>query len=457
MKLIRFVGKDLRGYLDVNVNFRESVTFLIGINGSGKTTVLRLISALLTPSYKDLLSIDFSTISLECEYKNDLGSIQISCKKEADRIYLTFVDKHGKESVGKVSLLREFLKREYDEQERFSRFSEIFNELEVVKKIQEVKEPLFLGLNRRVGARNLGLARFERERFWSQKVGMRPEMDKDSVEEALSDIQGLVFEKIREIAKSQGFFSNEFQKALLKGSFEFNHNTENFRNNYNEELSKLPEKKRILADMVSNLELTDLSKELSTLFDEIERVLKLLVEFSSKKREREESQKHINAVVEWLLNSSQLTRINTIISQYKDYVEKIRKLRSPINRFSESLNSFFKESGKEVFVDGRGELKIKVSRGSKPYVNTIFDLSSGEKQLVIMFAYLVFYKKYNKAPVVIIDEPELSLHISWQEIFVDALLCASPETQFIMATHAPAILATPERRGWCEDLSPMLC
>lgn len=80
-------------------------------------------------------------------------------------------------------------------------------------------------------------------------------------------------------------------------------------------------------------------------------------------------------------------------------------------------------------------------------------MSSGEKQLIVMLAHLAFHKKNRRSPIFIIDEPELSLHISWQEIFVDALITASPDTQFIMATHAPAILAKQERKEWCEDLS----
>lgn len=55
--------------------------------------------------------------------------------------------------------------------------------------------------------------------------------------------------------------------------------------------------------------------------------------------------------------------------------------------------------------------------------------------------------------VYVVDEPEVSLHITWQEQFVDALLKASPDTQFILATHSPSIIAKTERRNWCEDLT----
>ena len=39
MKLIRFKGENIRGYQLQSIDFRDRLTFLIGINGSGKTTV----------------------------------------------------------------------------------------------------------------------------------------------------------------------------------------------------------------------------------------------------------------------------------------------------------------------------------------------------------------------------------------------------------------------------------
>ena len=59
-----------------------------------------------------------------------------------------------------------------------------------------------------------------------------------------------------------------------------------------------------------------------------------------------------------------------------------------------------------------------------------------------------------KNTLIMIDEPEISLHLSWQDIFVDALLKACPKYQFVLATHSPNIISKEERRSWCEDLSP---
>ena len=121
--------------------------------------------------------------------------------------------------------------------------------------------------------------------------------------------------------------------------------------------------------------------------------------------------------------------------------------------FQDSVNSFFAETGKEIKIEESGDIKVYIKNALKE--NSIYDLSSGEKQIVIMLAHLALYKQFDNAPIFIIDEPEVSLHIAWQEIFVDALMQAAPDMQFILATHAPAIISKTERKGWCEDLSKM--
>ena len=68
---------------------------------------------------------------------------------------------------------------------------------------------------------------------------------------------------------------------------------------------------------------------------------------------------------------------------------------------------------------------------------TIEGLSSGERQLLVIFAHSFF----NQNNIFIIDEPELSLHLGWQEKLAEAMFSANPYSQFILATHSPEIIA----------------
>ena len=70
-----------------------------------------------------------------------------------------------------------------------------------------------------------------------------------------------------------------------------------------------------------------------------------------------------------------------------------------------------------------------------------------------MIAHLIFYEDRKQPGVFIIDEPELSLHLAWQEIFVKSIQQASPKTQFILATHSPSIIGSIDSEVFCQDLS----
>lgn len=68
------------------------------------------------------------------------------------------------------------------------------------------------------------------------------------------------------------------------------------------------------------------------------------------------------------------------------------------------------------------------------------ELSSGEQHEVIMLYELIFKTEPNI--LVLIDEPEISLHITWQKKFVTDILKIIDIQQFqvLIATHAPGII-----------------
>ena len=53
---------------------------------------------------------------------------------------------------------------------------------------------------------------------------------------------------------------------------------------------------------------------------------------------------------------------------------------------------------------------------------------------------MVLHLKQNLEGIFIVDEPEMSLHLYWQKIFVDKIQEATPNIQLIFATHAPEII-----------------
>lgn len=80
--------------------------------------------------------------------------------------------------------------------------------------------------------------------------------------------------------------------------------------------------------------------------------------------------------------------------------------------------------------------------GLEDEYNSILDLgflSSGEKQLLTIVYRLLFDKDVEEGSIILIDEPEISLHMSWQVMFLKTLkrICKNKPMQFIIATHSP--------------------
>jgi DNA repair exonuclease SbcCD ATPase subunit len=157
----------------------------------------------------------------------------------------------------------------------------------------------------------------------------------------------------------------------------------------------------------------------------------------------------VNSHIEWIINQPQVDRILEHLRLLNDYIESRNSLRDPINRFRLLVNKFLAQTKKELHVAASGQLSVTVAGYSQP--RSINALSSGEKQLLVMLAHLSLNPNLVGSGIFIVDEPELSLHMDWQEKFVDAVREANPNVQLILATHSPAIIL--DREDACRMLN----
>lgn len=96
--------------------------------------------------------------------------------------------------------------------------------------------------------------------------------------------------------------------------------------------------------------------------------------------------------------------------------DKVKNRR--IKRFKKAFNT--------IFNGGLNYDKVKTNNGAKEvYFNnngdnvSIDDLSSGEKQIVFRGGFLLQNKGSTQGATVLIDEPEISMHLKWQENILD--------------------------------------
>lgn len=106
-----------------------------------------------------------------------------------------------------------------------------------------------------------------------------------------------------------------------------------------------------------------------------------------------------------------------------------------ITIFVETVNKFL--SDKRISFDPWDELRILSTDGQELMPRV---LSSGEKQLLLLMCNTVLARE--RASILLIDEPELSLNVKWQRQLVNALLqlVGDGNVQFILATHSIELL-----------------
>lgn len=116
-------------------------------------------------------------------------------------------------------------------------------------------------------------------------------------------------------------------------------------------------------------------------------------------------------------------------------LEVLRDLANRLTAFKRFLDNRF-ESKTVVLSRSSGlSLLLKSGKTLRPS-----QLSSGEQQMIVLAFEILF--NTNPGTLVIIDEPEISLHVLWQDSLLEDLqsMGRPSRLQFMMATHSPAIL-----------------
>jgi hypothetical protein len=154
--------------------------------------------------------------------------------------------------------------------------------------------------------------------------------------------------------------------------------------------------------------------------------------------------------VDWILEVSPLAnQVERLLPLLQHYELERLAATERTSSFLDSVNNFLSDSGKNLHFAEPDGLVVQVPEGR---VASASRLSSGELPLLILFTFLYFRFDPLQEFTMIIDEPELSLHLAWQNRYLQSITEANPQAQFIIATHSPEIAAPFEERT--IDISP---
>ena len=369
--------KGLYGYINKNIDFLENETYLVGSNGSGKSSILRIIDAFFSKNINFFETLDCENIIFKFENQGKNYEVGLEWKEEIffnktledfenkKKCYIyDFKNIKKKDNKKNLEIIRENEKILDDVREGFAKVKKSDKKKLSQKKLKYLDLIFdFLNLYNEINNDNKGVIELSREYLKN------------------------LFED--DIILSLGIeYPNE-----KKGYIEKLNYIENLKNS----ITSLPESK--------------IDKILDELFPS--RVIKKI--WGKKGKE------YLLAEIEAINNKM---KVNLFSKKVKKYIG--------------TINSFLIHSGKEVYFEKK-EANFYLRLLKRKKIIDIEFLSTGEIEILNLCTQLFF----NEKKIIIIDEPEKSLHLEWQILFgkiIDTILEYDNDLQIITATHSPFIV-----------------
>ncbi|WP_417608968.1 AAA family ATPase [Owenweeksia hongkongensis] len=125
------------------------------------------------------------------------------------------------------------------------------------------------------------------------------------------------------------------------------------------------------------------------------------------------------------------------------------KINVRLSRFTDAFNQMFPAKRFKGIENVNGEKKLMFEENGIDM--PLEKLSSGEKQIVFRGSFLLRDKQSTEGALIIVDEPEISLHPKWQlkianfykKLYTDDF--GIQKSQIFFATHSPFIIHNPNR------------
>lgn len=455
MKLLGFKARALNGHLDFDlVAFNPTVTFLTGINGSGKTSLIRAVMALLTPDIDWLMNNQYESISLDILH--DSATHTISARRKGDNVRLSYVAAGSDISYVITPtqyrrMSRERFRYDHDDEGELIQVTETVSLIPdgetVFQRIQQLPTPIFLGLDRTTLASG---SQQGRRRNARRPQARRPHITiRSFLDDSVAEAESLAEEARRAAELKRTRRADALREDLLLAFFQNSPKaTQTGELPKSGDIRRLEKTRRSLKTAFSFLGIPDqrLEASIDPFFSEL---ISAATELQGVKiNELTNNSPYLSKIIAWFANAPKLATIRDVEVLVNRFNEEERSLFSDVNRYLDVINSFFQDSGKRVSYNKDGSLSVKLPSGVD---GDVYYLSSGERQLFVLITALMFNDVDSQAEILIIDEPELSLHIKWQEAFVDSLMIANPDAQLILATHSPSIILDKDK--FCVGLA----
>jgi predicted ATP-binding protein involved in virulence len=419
---------------DIPLNMSERVTAIIGPNGRGKTICLRLIHALYKRQFSVFRSVDFERVEFSFDNGRKVVVRPSALAPDDDHdekpvgVLFELINEYG-ETVKNwrqksrlrpsatsmiTHYLNEVITRAGPSEWTDDRTGERLTLLEVGERFSDVlPESVFESRDEDepkefseliqdvdchlIETQRLLIVNSEDVRYIDVRYQRRPKQSQLMVQEKATKLRDILQKQISAYATLSQRLDRSFPMRLIQ---------------------KGP--KPQMADAAIKDQLTDLEKKRSELV----------------------SAGILDADIEPQINQQSIVSgFNEVLQIYvADTAEKLSVfdvLLTKIKLFREIIADRF--IGKSIQLDSKEGIQISSTFTDKPI--PLDKLSSGEQHQIVLVFELLFELKENS--LILIDEPELSLHVRWQKKFIGDLMRIIQLNHFdvILATHSPQLIS----------------
>lgn len=428
-KLKLFEITNLFNQFNVSLPLDEKVNIFLGENGMGKTTILNCLYYVLSGNIEKLNSIIFDSISL------------------------TFVDgeKFSIDHNDISSYVEDYMYGNPPYRRRKVQFESLFTikELENISKLireganeEELKKYYFRVSD--VFGMSPYMARRELERYMVQQFqkNMTTKADfnkvitfKKNVSEKI-DEEILYFPTYRRIEEDMSNLGIDIEKDRVKsrliqfGMTDVEKNIEALLQTIKSvAITGFAKMTGVLLKQYLNGELSDVEN-----YKVEQNKLVIALARIGDEIEDQDKQRIIELVNSLDIYNSENRYLLNLIKNLIDSYERQNKYDERVKTFALICNNYL--NGKKYIYDETNvELGIYKEKTKKPI--SIQNLSSGEKQIISVFSKL--YIENIENCIILFDEPELSLSIKWQNMFLPDVVNSGKCSTLIAVTHSPFI------------------
>ncbi|MGK7886457.1 MAG: AAA family ATPase [Crocosphaera sp.] len=402
----------LFGYKDIVLPLDKEVLILIAENGAGKTNILNVLYQVLNPEIDEINSLNYNSICLEFSGNKKYEVDFPNSLKIADIYYdITIMEKIlEKEGFPKkeAKKLLEYMKNEqpYKQQALIKSFTNLSQRRDEIKKeilktnesdsdLQKIKKLdfniLYFPTYRRIeeDLSNFGYENIERKDGMNTLIRFGMEDVKNEFEQIQQEIKYTAFESFSTV-------TGEILTQFIEG------------------LDVTPEMRESINIDILNL---------------------ILSRVGEQNISNTEQDKIKNLVISGKINDPQYDDLVYFLSKLINLYESQSEIEETIKLFVNVCNKYLKPNKEIVYNESTAEIYIKQTRNNKTI--QLNNLSSGEKQIISLFSKV--YLEAEEDFILIIDEPELSISIRWQQMLLPDIMRSGKCKRLIAATHSPFI------------------